>query len=262
MRQVDTRGGIFAEEGYGGGVFNQNVAFGGVGRTCETAPSGLGQFVVDFPQRCWENDAFRDCYYQYVGYAGSDCNDPSVVEMYTDREDCVRDLAQYDVWQHCVTEYCTASGQQPPQSVPKYEPYPWNVKSEQTKNLQADINLVLRERGCETIAEDGLLGPTTCGAARYVDPSIVPTTCTKFTEPDCPDVEQPPPPQPLPPPPDISQCPPGQRMIGGACTPIASTTPSKQGLKLGWLVGGLLIASAVGGGIAYAAKKKKGAGGR
>lgn len=63
--------------------------------------------------------------------------------------------------------------------------YPWNVYSEDTKQLQKEINAVLRQNGLATISEDGKLGGETCGAAQYVSDQyqigVVPPTCRDFT---------------------------------------------------------------------------------
>lgn len=63
--------------------------------------------------------------------------------------------------------------------------YPWGVYSEDTRQLQAEINAVLSEHGLATISEDGKLGGETCGAAQYVADQygigVVPSTCKDFT---------------------------------------------------------------------------------
>jgi len=269
MKQVDTRNGIFANEGYGGGVFNLNVGFGAADETRSggLGATGLGQFLVDFPQKCWDNPLFRDCYYQYVGYAQSDCSDPDVLDTYVDRDECVAAIAQNDVWSHCVNAYCAGSGGSIPQSTAPYEPYPWNAYSQQTKDMQADINRVLAEQGCELIDEDGVLGPITCGAARFVDPSIVPTVCKKFTDPTCGD-EEPPPAcasgyfwngaacEPVPP--REEPCPAGQvRQPDGSCLPPTHPKASTGPTKAWMMIGGLLLAAAAAGAYAISKKKQK-----
>lgn len=47
--QADTRNGVFANEGWGGGVFNYNTAFGGV----DGSPSGVGGLGADDPRYPW-----------------------------------------------------------------------------------------------------------------------------------------------------------------------------------------------------------------
>lgn len=209
-------------------------------RTGPLGSAALGQFVIDVPPQCFDNDAFRDCYYQYLGYAQSECADPDVASMYVDREDCVRDLMQNDVWSRCVTEHCPSqvhSG-----GVAKYEPYPLNTFSQQTKDLQNDINLVLAQLGCELLNPDGKLGPLTCGAARKVDPGIVPPTCVKFTEPKCtpkPVVVKPAPAPVVP-------------AMPGPTTPA----PEKPKTKLANVMIGGAVVAAVGAGGYFFAKKK------
>jgi hypothetical protein len=69
MSQVNTRGGVFSPSGYGGGIFNQNVAFGAV----EAGPRPMlhplaGGTWGAIPWYCWGgasglpvNQPFRDC---------------------------------------------------------------------------------------------------------------------------------------------------------------------------------------------------------
>lgn len=246
--QVNTRDGIFAPEGYGGGVFNGNVAFGAYGNVRECSTRGLGQFVIDVPPQCFDNDAFRDCYYQYLGYAQSECADLGLVrDMYGGNVmDCIRDLVQVDVWSRCVPQHCPGQAASP--GVPKYEPYPLDRYSEQTKALQEDLNVILARNNCETLKVDGKLGPKTCGAARWADPGMVPPTCKSFTDPVCEEpaeVEEPTPVvTPIGPGPGEPELP----------IPVA---PQPKKLSMAWMaIGGLALAAAVGGGL-YAMKKKK-----
>lgn len=58
MRYVNDRNGLFANEGYGGGVFNYNVAFGSVDNPTPVGGLGakivgIGQAVGDDPQYPW-----------------------------------------------------------------------------------------------------------------------------------------------------------------------------------------------------------------
>jgi hypothetical protein len=206
----------------------------------------LGQFVIDVPPQCFGNELFNDCYYQYLGYAQTECTNQDVVSMYADYQDCVRDLVQNDVWSRCIPQHCPEQVQS--RGVPKYEPYPLNRESEQTRQLQKDVNDVLRqmpELVCELLTEDGKLGPLTCGAARMVDPGIVPPTCVTFTEPKCSPkvVARPTPVQPAPTKPAPTK-------------PAPKPAPTKPKLtKADMLTGGLLVAG-LGAGVYFIGKKK------
>lgn len=58
------------------------------------------------------------------------------------------------------------------------------VSSANLRAAQKEINAVLIARGFEPIKEDGILGPATCGAARFTShPVLTQLTCTKFAEP-------------------------------------------------------------------------------
>jgi hypothetical protein len=263
MKQVNTRNGIFANEGYGGGLFNMNVQFGGID---ETRSSGLGTLMLDIPQDCFDEWGFRDCFAQYQGYAQETCADPDVLDgVYGGDQDwCIQDNLSYDGWNRCVTQYC-GSGEEVPQAVAPYEPYPWLAYSDQTKLLQQDVNHELAERGCELIAEDGILGPNTCGAARTTERSV-PSTCREFTEFDC---EEGPLDETCPSgqtwngaacvavPPRVEPCPAGQlRQPDGTCVPPTHPKASGGPTKAWMVIGGLLLAAGAAGVYAMSKKKK------
>ena len=240
--RVDTREGIFGTEGFGGGVFNDAGALGAVSQRRARPAAGLGQFVVDVPPQCFNDEGFRECYYRYEQLAAQECSDPDVLDMYVDRVDCIRDLVQNDLWSRCIPNECPEAASS--RGVPKYELFPQGVYSEATKGLQEDLNVTLARHGCELLTVDGKLGAKTCGAARWAGGGTEPPTCTSFTTPNCPGLE----PDPVTPAP-VTPTP-------GPITPGPLPVPPKKGLNKAWmLVGGLALAAAIGGSI-YAMQKK------
>jgi hypothetical protein len=269
MQQVNTRDGIFANQGYGGGLFNLNVGFGAAdegrpGPLRAQRDGSLGALMLDIPPDCFDEWAFRDCFEQYQGYAHETCADSDVLQnVYGgDHDWCMQDNISYDGWGRCVTAHC-GSGEEVPQAVGPYEPYPWLAYSQQTKLLQQDVNTELGNRGCALLEVDGVLGPNTCGAAQTTQRSV-PPTCKEFTEYDC---EEGPKEENCPSgqtwngsacvviPPRIDPCPTGQtRQPNGTCLP-PQHPKAKEPTKAWMMIGGLALAAAAAG--VYVMSKKK-----
>jgi hypothetical protein len=121
--------------------------------------------------------------------------------------------------------------------------FPWREESDETRNLQSQVNVTLSDAGYCRIAEDGVLGPATCGATRFVIEELEmtgwspPSTCQSFTDP-----RRPPcggtAPAPVTTPPDLTR----------------SRAPSGG---TNWLlIGGVVAAVAIGGALML--KKKRG----
>jgi len=70
--------------------------------------------------------------------------------------------------------------------------FPWREESPDTKALQEAVNEVLPGMGYSRISADGVLGPATCGALRFIYQqtgdswAIPPDTCQSFTAPSRP----------------------------------------------------------------------------
>ena len=130
--------------------------------------------------------------------------------------------------------------------------YPWMIFSEDTVDLQNEINDCLRAKGrCPLPKADGKMGPLTCGAARFCGMDNVLVTCQSFTEPGiCQPTTPPPPPPPR-------ACDPGFELVGGDCVPLSPVKTPKKGISTAWIVGGLVGAAVIAG--IYAATRKKAA---
>ena len=128
--------------------------------------------------------------------------------------------------------------------------YPWRQESADTRELQRVLNVTLRDSGRCPIAEDGVLGPGTCGAARFVIDELgisgqsPPATCESFSAP-------------------------GRPPCGGGTTPSPPTpsdtelvAPRRSGAGMGsdtlWLVGGFGVATLLIGGAIVMKKKRRG----
>jgi hypothetical protein len=244
--QVDTRDGIFAGSGYGGGVFNQRVAMGAVGRINETLPSGIGAVGLGaspvIPWYCWDSDGFKGCH----GECWRDARDACVASNhagYASAEACIEAKTLQCATSYCVPIYCAAASA---------EKYPWKAYSGHTANLQGHINEGLEQVGYHPIQVDGKLGPATCGAANAVYDflgSELPETCYEhqgeWVAPT--PIEQEPPPVPIQPPPVMAPPSPVPE-------PIPVVAP-KQTSKAWMWIGGLGLAAAAAG--VYAMQKKK-----
>ena len=152
MRQVDTRNGIFANEGYGGGVFNLNVAFGAYGRSYEQAAAGVGRALgqIDIPPACWEDPDFNTCYAFCEEQATIQCDDPIVEGAFPSRSECLRKLTEECGFYDCVGRHCAQA------ALPDtpYIKHPWNVYSAQTVALQEELNVELEKEGYCPIEAD------------------------------------------------------------------------------------------------------------
>lgn len=118
--QVKTRNGLFANEGYGGGVFNYNTAFGGVGAVADSATSiqglgsGLGALSANkvLPGKCWDKPGFKDCHalsyseaQKKCGYCAEHPDDPMCFG-YTTMSDCLESETNAMAWDNCVSSFC------------------------------------------------------------------------------------------------------------------------------------------------------------
>jgi hypothetical protein len=121
---------------------------------------------------------------------------------------------------------------------PVATPYPWNARSEITRALQGRINAELAARGLCTLGDpDGILGPQTCEAGRYLRDQGAQITglsqalanCQTFDSawvpnPPCAGAVQPPPVQP-------PECPEGQQVFFNADTAEFECVPAAPGVR-------------------------------
>jgi hypothetical protein len=247
--QVDTRDGIFATRGYGGGIFNLNVGYGGLGRTNERLPSGLGALGLGavIPWYCWDIDGFKHCHAGCWEEARDECSRTGARDM----DACIEAQTLQCATTHCVPIYCAAASA---------EEYPWRAYSTSTVRLQGIINEGLEQAGYDPIQVDGKIGPATCGAADAVYDFLgqeLPEVCyahrSEWIAPTRTGAAPVPVPVPAPAPAPAPVCPPGQVLRDGECVAVA---PVKTGgVSKAWLwVGGLGLAAAAAG--VYALRKK------
>jgi len=93
MMQVNTRGGVFSPDGYGGGVFNQNVAFGAIESNAmpQLGPAPMRHPLAGgtwgaIPWYCWggasglpENTTFKACIVGLQQRFGTNLNNPELI---------------------------------------------------------------------------------------------------------------------------------------------------------------------------------------
>jgi hypothetical protein len=125
---VKTRNGSFANQGYGGGTFNGNTAFGGLGKAQEEKQMRQHQYRdISNLNAPYDNMSLQGL--------GSLSGGPFGAVTLADLPDEESD-------------------------------YPWREESEPTRVLQRELNTKLTADGFGPILEDGVLGPRTCGALK------------------------------------------------------------------------------------------------
>lgn len=129
--------------------------------------------------------------------------------------------------------------------------YPWQSYSMVTHQLQAQLNVKLKERGACVLLEDGFMGPRTCGALRFFGRTN--QTCNahgQFSGPiiPCPtskpppsDFEIEPQPEPAPPPPPAPKPAPPPPPV----EPEPAPPPKKDSSTVFLIAAGLLGVAAV-----------------
>jgi len=234
-RDVNTRGGVFGSQGYGGGIF---AGMNGMGSYEQAAAGVRGLGLLDPEGKSWNTPTYQAC----IGVRIQKCGEEKASRGWSDAEllDCIEKEQSV-----CIAQVTTSS----------------SLTSAQVLALQKRINVALTMHGYCPISEDGKLGPITCGASAWAvsaDPSIiVPGACGKSVRmgsgflSDCPKDKTPQVPKPdetipvdVPPP---------------ATTPPATYTPppppKATGISTAWMVGGILAAvAAVGAGVYYSRK--------
>jgi hypothetical protein len=241
MQQVNTRGGVFSPDGYGGGVFNQNVAFGAIESTPmdQLGPARLahplsgGQWGA-IPWVCWggasglpENTAFKAC------IAGIQRQMPGVG---------LSDPALLAAAQSQCSSLCN-------QLEAEKQVYAGTYSAD-TANMQSRINAFIHASRAQDptfpycpVDVDGKLGPQTCTASKTLFGQW-PDLCdgigfnSSWANEDCSGGHDVPPDSPPPGPPPAPPAPP-------------ATPPKKAGgLRLGsstMIIGGIAALAAIGG---------------
>lgn len=119
MYHVKTRNGLFANQGYGGGVFNGNTAFGAYNHADYaqgiSGLIGVGALPANkpIPGACWSQPGFKDCHAVAWGEAKSKCDyckenpyDTNLCGGFTTIEDCIERSTNRMVWDNCMSLYC------------------------------------------------------------------------------------------------------------------------------------------------------------
>jgi hypothetical protein len=239
--QVNTRDGIFADQGYGGGVFNQRVGMSGLGRTNEALPSGVGATALgggNIPWQCWDEPGFKDCHAECWNEEAANCRnnvDIGPGGIYETMDECIADMTTTCAVERCVSQYCSQS------YVPSRGGASWWVGL--PCNNYRVIQHVQSIIGAEA---DGAWGPLSQaayeqhrldGGASYAELANGCTGPIPAREPEEPEPVRPAPVVPVPEP-----------------EPIPVVTPRKSSKAWMW-IGGLGLAAAAAG--VYAMQKKK-----
>ena len=124
---VKTRNGSFANQGYGGGTFNGNTAFGGLGRV--------------------QGENMRQHQYRDISNLNAPYDNMSLQGLGSLSGGPFGAIALDDLPE-------------------EDEDYPWREESEPTLVLQKELNAKLTADGFGPLVEDGKLGPRTCGALK------------------------------------------------------------------------------------------------
>jgi hypothetical protein len=256
--QVDTRDGVFANEGYGGGLFNGNVGMSGA----EYAQAAAGLGAADAGAVVLQK--FTNVWLQMNGYCP--ISEDGVVGSKT----CGALQVSGNLNNPEIVAECNRKGYTAPSRPPCAGAGPGASTG---TNVQADqilANMWLTANGYCEINVDGTLGPKTCGAFQASGMNI-PSGCTSFTPPSSEGCTKPVYTPPSDTPHDIPvSCQTGYSLVNGACVPVpGSECPAGQTLVNGicvgsskgstkaWMaVGGLLLAAIIGGAV-YATQKGK-----
>ena len=125
--------------------------------------SGVGDVV---PWQCWDKPGFKDCHAANWTKANTYCKGllADYPTMYGgDMTLCINESTDAADWSNCVPKYC------PPVKTAAGITWRASAPSTAVKQLQASINVHLKALGWDLISTDGILGPGTCGAAKYMD---------------------------------------------------------------------------------------------
>lgn len=156
-----TRRGIFRPGGYGGGIFDGNIA-------------GLGDFS-DWITNPWGSAAAAA-----VGPSDSGGGDAGASAGQQAADTIAGGSAGQSAGTAAAQAVVAASAGSPGS-------YPWGVYSAATLALQKSTNVALKQYGYCPILEDGKLGKGTCGARLALKSDIPgmtnPSTCQGFTAP-------------------------------------------------------------------------------
>lgn len=222
---VKTRNGLFANQGYGGGVFNGNTAFGAYSADVAHGISGLigvGALPANkpLPGSCWNQPGFKDCHAVAWSESRSKCEyckdnpqDTNLCGGFTTVEDCIERSTNQMTWDNCMSLYCHQKDPSVTYDV-GFKEYkrgescsaPNTIKNVQYKsgtkadgkwgaNSQSAYETMVRVQGttyCDLVP--GCTGPTPIGTRCDGSTAPAPTTTTKPPE----VIIEPPEPEPEP----------------------------------------------------------------
>ncbi|MGP1683118.1 MAG: hypothetical protein ACTS8S_12395 [Giesbergeria sp.] len=159
--RVKTRNGLFANEGHGGGVFNLNTAFGGLGGADdERSISGLGQLATNksLPGKCWDRPGFKDCHavayseaQKKCGYCADNPSDP-MCAGFTTMADCQERETNAMAWDNCVSSFC-------PDQSPTMQNINLNFTEYKVGDSCSSANTIKNVQFVSGIKTDGIWGP-------------------------------------------------------------------------------------------------------
>jgi len=189
--------GVFKPGGYGGGIFDGNLSGDKVAQPLGTPQrrrrrrgmSGLGAVnpYREIPYQCWSQTGFKDCSDRNFASAQQFCYALTKAQIegppayWGSVDECAKDTAARNIGT-CLDKYCKTYAAT---TAAATGTYPWAVYSADTLALQKTTNVALKAAGYCPIAEDGKLGPGTCGARKALG-ELPPSTCQKFTDPKKP----------------------------------------------------------------------------
>lgn len=163
--QVKTRNGLFANEGYGGGVFNGNTAFGSYGAdSAMTIPLGALATNKVLPSKCWDKPGFKDCHalayseaQKKCGYCAENPDDEGTCGGYTTMANCLERETNAMAWDNCVSSFC-----------PSESPTMQNINLNFTEYKRGEgcsaANTIKNVQFMSGAKTDGLWGPLTQSA--------------------------------------------------------------------------------------------------
>lgn len=165
MQLVNTRNGLFANEGYGGGVFNYNTAFGSTPADTPRTISGIGNALGALPGnrkipfQCWDRPGFKDCHAvaysegeDMCAYCADNPGDEALCGGFTSMGDCIERVVNNMAWNNCVASFC-------PQQDPGMREIDLSFTEYQTGDRCNAPNTIKNVQFVAGTKSDGLWGP-------------------------------------------------------------------------------------------------------
>lgn len=172
---VKTRNGLFANEGWGGGMFNYNTAFGS---TSPDTPQGIGGLSPNIglqglgalpanrniPFQCWERPGFKDCHAvaydegkSYCAYCAENPDDTALCGGFSTMDDCIERVVNDMAWKNCVASFC-------PQQDPGMREIDLNFTEYQSGDPCSSSNTIKNVQFVSGTKTDGIWGPNSQAA--------------------------------------------------------------------------------------------------